>query len=123
MIEKNFLNFPIFDILNRFILVPHHPYLLLPIYSAGKKKRTAQKGYFGARNKYLFIIFFFSCLKMVICELMLLELGDLLRSSLLRNFFTATRSTFSCKYFNCFIQYIWRLRNPIKIIMILPNSV
>ena len=63
--------------------------LKLTVYSAGKKKRTAQKGYFGAQKHYLFINFFFSCLKIVICELMLLELGDLLGLSLLWNFFSA----------------------------------
>ena len=85
------------------------------IYSAGKKKRTAQKGYFGAQKNYLFIIFFFSCLKIVFCELMLLDFSDLLGSFLLRNFFIAARSIFSCKYFSCFIQYIWRFRNQLKI--------
>ena len=84
-------------------------------YSAGKKKRTAQKGYFGAQKNYLFIIFFFSCLKIVFCELMLLDFSDLLGSFLLRNFFIAARSIFSCKYFSCFIQYIWRFRNQLKI--------
>ena len=85
------------------------------LYSAGKKKRTAQKGYFGAQKNYLFIIFFFSCLKMVFFELMLLDFSDLLGSFLLRNFFIAARSIFSCKYFSCFIQYIWRFRNQLKI--------
>ena len=37
---------------------------------------------------------------MVFCELMLLELGDLLGSFLLRIFFSAARSIFSCKYFS-----------------------
>ena len=37
----------------------------------------------------LFVIFFFSCVNIVFCELMLLELGDLLGLSLLRNFFSA----------------------------------
>ena len=63
------------------------------------------------------MIFFFSCLRMVICDLMLLELGDLLWSSMLKNFFTAARSIFSCKYFSCFLQYIWTLRNQLKILL------
>ena len=42
---------------------------------------------------------------MVFCELMLLELGDLLGLSLLRNFFSATRSIFSCMYFSKTAQY------------------
>ena len=54
-----------------------------------KKKRTAQNGYFLVQKIVLYISFFFSCLKMVFCELMLLELGDLLGLSLLRNFFSA----------------------------------
>ena len=37
---------------------------------------------------------------MCICQLMLLELGDLLGSFLLRNFFSVARSIFSCKYFS-----------------------
>ena len=60
---------------------------LTDIYSAGQKKLIAQKGYFWVQKNVLYIIFFFSCLKMVIYELVLLELGDLLGSSLLRNFF------------------------------------
>ena len=51
----------------------------------------------------------------VICELMLLELGYLLWSFLLRNFFSAARSIFSCKILALFIQYIWRFRNQFKI--------
>ena len=34
---------------------------------------------------------------MLICEMMLLELDDFLGSFLLRNFFSAARSIFSCK--------------------------
>ena len=82
-----------------------------------KKKRTAQKGYFWVQKNVLYIIFFFSSLKMVICELLLLNLGDLLLSSLLRNFPSAVRSIFSCKYYSCFIQNIWRFRNQFKICM------
>ena len=65
-----------------------------------QKKRPAQKGYFWSNKNVFYVIFFFSCLKMVFCELILLELGDLLRLSLLRNFFSAARSIFSCKYFS-----------------------
>ena len=66
-------------------------------YSAGKKKRPAIKGYFWVQKIDLFVILFFSCLKMLICEMMLLELDDFLGSFLLRNFFSAARSIFSCK--------------------------
>ena len=59
--------------------------------------------------------FIHNFLKIVIFEVMYLELGDLLWSSLLRNFFSAARSIFSCKYFICFIQYILRFRNQFKI--------
>ena len=62
------------------------------------KKTHSTKNLFWGPKKYLFIIFFFSCLKMVICELMLLELGDLLWSSLLRNYFSVARSIFSWEY-------------------------
>ena len=41
----------------------------------------------------------------VYCELMLLDLGDLLWLSWLRNFFSAARSIFSCKYFSKIAQY------------------
>ena len=58
--------------------------LLVNTYSADKKKQH-KKVILGSKNM-LYIIFFFRCLKMIICELMLLELGDLLWSSLLRNF-------------------------------------
>ena len=70
-------------------------YEILYYYSAGKKIRSAQKGYFWSQKNVFYIIYFFSCLKMVFCELMLLELGDLLGLSLLRNFFSAGRSLFS----------------------------
>ena len=62
-------------------------------YSAGKK-RPAKKDYFCSQKNLHYVIFFFSCLKMVFCELMLLELGALLGLSLLRNFFNAARSIF-----------------------------
>ena len=42
---------------------------------------------------------------MVFCELMLLDLGDLLGMSLLRNSFSAASSIFSCKYFSKIAQY------------------
>ena len=44
---------------------------------------------FLVQKNVLFVIFFFSCVNIVFCELMLLELGDLLGLSLLRNFFSA----------------------------------
>ena len=70
-----------------------------------QKKRPTQKAYFWSQKNVFYIIYFFSCLKMVFCELMLLELGDLLGLSLLRNFFSAGRSLFSCKYFSKIAQY------------------
>ena len=87
-------------------------------YSAGQKKSITQKGYFWGPKNLLYVFFFFSYLKIVFSELILLELGDLLGSSLLRNFFSEARSIFFCKYFRCLIQF----RNQLKIIMILPNS-
>ena len=69
------------------------------------KKRPAQKGYFWSQKYVFYVIFLFSYLKMVFCELMLLELGDLLGLSLLRNLFSAARSKFSCKYFSKIAQY------------------
>ena len=70
------------------------------------KKRPAQKGYFWSQKYVFYVIFLFSYLKMVFCELMLLDLGDLLGMSLLRNSFSAAMSKFSRK---CFIQYIFQL--------------
>ena len=61
-----------------------------------QKKRPAQKGYFWSNKNVFYVIFFFSCLKMVFCELILLELGDLLRLSLLRNFLMRQGQFFSC---------------------------
>ena len=75
------------------------------IYSAGQKKSITQKGYFWGPQNVLHVFFLFSYLKTVFCELMLLELGDLLGLSLLGNFFNAARSTFSCKYFIKIAQY------------------
>ena len=69
------------------------------------KKRPAQKGYFWSQKYVFCVIFFFSYLKMVFCELMLLDLGDLLGMSLLRNSFSAASSIFSCKYFSKIAQY------------------
>ena len=66
-----------------------------------QRKHPAQKGYFWSKKMCVF----FSCLKMVFNVLMLLELGDLLGLSLLRNLFSAARSKFSCKYFNKIAQY------------------
>ena len=63
------------------------------------EKRPAQKGYF------LVVIFFYSCLNMLFYERMLLDLGDLLALSLLRNLFSAARSIFPCKYFSKMAQY------------------
>ena len=59
-----------------------------------------KKVIFGHKKMFFFVIFFFSYLKRVFSELMLLELDDLLGLSLLRNFFSAARSIFSCKYFS-----------------------
>ena len=64
------------------------------------KKTLCTKRLFLVPKNVVYVIFFFSCLDMVLCELMLLELGYLLGLSLLRNFFSATRSIFSCKYFS-----------------------
>ena len=69
------------------------------------KKRPTQNAYFWSQKNVYYVIYFYSCLKMVFCELMLLELGDLLGLSLFRNFFNAARSTFSCKYFSKIAQY------------------
>ena len=70
-----------------------------------KTHAPTQKAYFWSQKKVFYIIYFFSCLKMVFCELMLLELGDLLGLSLLRNCFSVGRSLFSCKYFSKIAQY------------------
>ena len=79
-----------------------------------QKKRPTQKAYFWSQKNVFYIIYFFSCLKMVFCELMLLELGDLLGLSLLRIFFSAGRSLFSCKYFRKITQYFqfFQFRTP-----------
>ena len=77
---------------------------ILYYYSAGGK-RPCTKMLFLVPKNVLFVIFFFSCVNIVFCELMLLDLGDLLWSSLLRNFFSAARSIFSCKYFSKIAQY------------------
>ena len=53
-----------------------------------------KKVIFGHKKMFFFVIFFFSYLKRVFSELMLLELDDLLGLSLLRNFFSAARSIF-----------------------------
>ena len=79
-------------------------YEILYYYSAGKKNALHKKVTFGPKNVF-YVIFFFSSLKMVFCDLMLLELGDLLELSLLRNFFSAAKSIFSCKYFSKIAQY------------------
>ena len=42
------------------------------------KKGPARKGYFWSQTNVFYVIFFFSCVKIVFCELMLLDLGDLL---------------------------------------------
>ena len=70
-----------------------------------QKKRPTQKAYFWSQKNVFYVIFFFSCVKILFCELMLLQLGDLLGSSLLRNFFNTARSIFSCKYFSKIAQY------------------
>ena len=61
-----------------------------------QKNALQEKVIFGPKKGF-YVIFFLSCLKMVVFELMLLELGDLLVSSLLKNFFSAARVIFSCK--------------------------
>ena len=71
-------------------------YEILYYYSAGKKTPCTKRLFLVPKN-VVYVIFFFSCLDMVLCELMLLELGYLLGLSLLRNFFSAARSIFSCK--------------------------
>ena len=53
------------------------------------EKALHEKVIFGPKKMFFFVIFFFSCVKIVFCELMLLKLGDLLGLSLLRNFFSA----------------------------------
>ena len=63
-------------------------YKILYYYSAGKKTPCTKRLFLVPKNVF-YVIFFFSCLKMVFCELMLLELGDLLGLSLLQNFFSA----------------------------------
>ena len=80
-------------------------YEILYYYSAGQKKRPAQKGYFWSQKYVFYVIFLFSYLKMVFCELMLLDLGDLFGMSLLRNSFSVASSIFSCKYFSKIAQY------------------
>jgi len=75
-------------------------YEILYYFSAGKKKRHARKGYFWSQKYVFYVVFFFSSLKMIFCKLILSELGHLLGLSLLRNFFSAARSIFSCKYFS-----------------------
>ena len=79
-------------------------YEILYYYSAGGKRPCTNMLFLVSKN-VLFVIFFFSCVNIVFCELMLLELGDLLGLSLLRNFFSAARSIFSCKYFSKIAQY------------------
>ena len=69
-----------------------------------QKNNLQKKVIFGPKKKLFYVIFFFSCLKMEFCELMLSELGDLL-FSLLRNSFNVARSIFSCKYFSKIAQY------------------
>ena len=59
-----------------------------------QKKCPAQNRLFLVTKNVFFVIFFFSYLKRVFSELMLLELDDLLGLSLLRNFFSAARSIF-----------------------------
>ena len=63
------------------------------------KKTPCTKRLFLVPKNVVYVIFFFSCLEMVLCELMLLELGYLLGLSLLRNFLSAAGSIVSCKYF------------------------
>ena len=57
--------------------------VLLPCWG---KKCPAQKDYFRSQKNVSYVIFFFRCLQMVFCELMLLELRDLPGLSLLRTF-------------------------------------
>ena len=66
-------------------------------YSAGQKKSDTQKWSYLGQNFFFKNLFLKNCLKIIICELMLFELGDLLGSSLLRNFFSVARVIFSRK--------------------------
>ena len=69
------------------------------------EKRPAQKVIFWSQKNVFYVIFFYSCLNMLFYERMLLDLGDLLALSLLRNLFSAARSIFPCKYFSKNAQY------------------
>ena len=66
-------------------------------YSAGQKKKHHTKMVIFGSKFFFTHNFCLDYLKTVICELILLELGDLLVSSLLRNFFSAARVIFSRK--------------------------
>ena len=73
---------------------------ILYYYSAGKGNTLHKKVIFLSKKNVFYVIFFFSCLKMVFCELMLLELGDLLGLSLLRNFLVRQAKYFLQKLLN-----------------------
>ena len=75
------------------------------------KKKPGKKSLFLVPKNVFYVIFFFSCLKMIFCELMLLELGDLLGLSLLRNFLVRQGQYFlvniSARWLNISILLIW----------------
>ena len=80
-------------------------------------KKASQKMVILGSKKMLYIFIFFSFLKMKVCNLKLLKLEDWLWLSVLRNFFSAGKSIFSCEYFSYFIQCIWSFRNQFKILV------
>ena len=67
------------------------------------QKHVIHKKVFRPKNVLCNLLF--QLFEMVFCELVLLELGDLLGLSLLRNFFSVARLIFSCKYFSMIGQY------------------
>ena len=62
-----------------------------PLQCWQKKTHSIKMLFLGPKKCFMHNLFF-SCLKMVIFELMILDLGDILGWSLLRNFFIAARS-------------------------------
>ena len=72
-------------------------YEIMYHYSHGEKRPCTKRLFLVPKNVF-FVIFFFSSVKIVFYELMLLKLGDLLGLSLLRNFFSA--ANISARLFN-----------------------
>ena len=99
-----------------FFFTPSKSNLNWKRYSDGQKKASQKKGYFRVQ-KMLYIFIFFSFLNMKVCYLKLLKLEDWLWLSVLRNFFSAGKSIFSCECFSYFIQCIWSFRNQFKILV------